>query len=168
MKKHVVRKHNAALNCFVCGVKNPLGLHTEFFELEDGTLAAKVTPKSCHQSYPGRVHGGVCAALLDETIGRAINIPEPDTWAVTVEINTRYHKPVPYDVPLTVTGKVLENNRRLFTGEGAILLPGGETAVTATAKYMKLKIEDIADFDSNGEDWRLYPRADDPDDLELP
>ena len=77
MKKHVVRKHNAALNCFVCGVKNPLGLHTEFFELEDGTLAAKVTPKSCHQSYPGRVHGGVCTALLDETIGRAINIPEP-------------------------------------------------------------------------------------------
>ena len=85
-----------------------------------------------------------------------------------MEINTRYHKPVPYDVPLIVTGKVLENNRRLFTGEGAILLPSGETAVTATAKYMKLRIEDIADFDSNGEDWRLYPREGDPDDLELP
>ena len=168
MKIRVKRKHNAALRCFVCGVKNPLGLHTEFFELEDGTLAAKVTPQCCHQSYPGRVPGGICTALLDETIGRAINIPEPDTWAVTAEITTRYLKPVPYDVPLTVTGKVVENNRRLFTGEGAIILPDGEVAVTATGKYRKLKIENIAEFDVSGEDWQLYPKQDDPDFVELP
>ena len=168
MKKIVVKKHNAGKGCFVCGVNNPFGLHTEFFELEDGTLAARVTPKAHHQSYPGRVHGGVSTALLDETIGRAINILEPDTWAVTVEITTRYKKPVPYDVPLTVTGKVLENSRRLFTGEGAILLPDGEVAVSATAKYLKLKLADIADFEANGDSWQQYPRESDPDYLELP
>ena len=168
MKQHVVRKHNAGKGCFVCGVNNPFGLHTDFFELEDGTLAAKVTPSEHHQSYPGRLHGGVSAALLDETIGRAISVLEPDTWAVTVEINTRYKKPVPYGVELTVTGRVLENNRRLFTGAGEILLPDGTVAVTATAKYMKLKLSDIADFEESGDSWGCYPRESDPTEIDLP
>lgn len=168
MKKHIIKKHNAGRGCFVCGVKNQFGLHTDFYELEDGTLAARVTPKEHHQSYPGRVHGGVCTALLDETIGRAINVSEPDTWAVTVEITTRYKKPVPYDATLTVTGRVTENNRRLFSGEGEILLPDGTVAVTATAKYMKLKLTDISDFESNGEDWQCYHYDTDPSEIDLP
>ena len=168
MKIHVVKKHNAGNGCFVCGIHNPFGLHTDFYELEDGTLAAKVTPSEHHQSYPGRLHGGVSAALLDETIGRAINVSEPDTWAVTAEINTRYKKPVPYGVELTVTGRVLENNRRLFTGAGEILLPDGTVAVTATAKYMKLKLSDIADFEESGDSWGCYPRESDPTEIDLP
>ena len=43
MKKRVVRKHNNSGNCFVCGINNPYGLHSRFYELEDGTLAALVT-----------------------------------------------------------------------------------------------------------------------------
>lgn len=168
MKKLVVKKHNAGKGCFVCGVNNPFGLHTDFFEMEDGTLAAIVTPNEHHQSYPGRLHGGVSAALLDETIGRAISIAEPDTWAVTVEINTRYKKPVPYGVALTVTGRITENNRRIFVGEGEIILPDGEIAVTATAKYMKLKLSEISDFEANGESWQCYPYESDPDEIELP
>lgn len=168
MKKIVVKKHNAGKGCFVCGVNNPFGLHTDFFELEDGTLAARVTPSEHHQSYPGRLHGGISAALLDETIGRAISALEPDTWAVTVEITTRYKKPVPYGVPITVTGRIVENSRRLFTGEGEILLPSGEVAVLATAKYMKLKLSEISDFEANGESWQCYPYEDDPAEIELP
>jgi uncharacterized protein (TIGR00369 family) len=168
LKKLVIKKHNAGRGCFVCGVKNPFGLHTDFFELEDGTLAARVTPSEHHQSYPGRLHGGISAALLDETIGRAINTLEPDTWAVTVEITTRYKKPVPYGAPITVTGRILENSRRIFTGEGEILLPNGEVAVTAIAKYMKLKLSDIADFEANGDSWQCYPYENDPAEIELP
>ena len=36
MKIHVVKKHNAGKGCFVCGIHNPFGLHTDFYELEDG------------------------------------------------------------------------------------------------------------------------------------
>jgi uncharacterized protein (TIGR00369 family) len=146
LKKRVVKKHNAAKHCFVCGVENSFGLHTDFYELEDSTLAAIVIPQEQHQSYPGRVHGGVSTALLDETIGRAVNVAEPDTWAVTVELTTRYKKPVPYGVPLTV----------------------GEVAVTATGKYMKLKLENIADFDAAGETWESYPRESDPEWVDVP
>lgn len=168
MKKQIVKKHNAAKNCFICGVDNPCGLHAQFYELEDGTLAAQVTVQAHHQSYPGRVHGGISTALLDETIGRAITVLEPDTWAVTLEITTRYRKPVPYDVPLTIIGKVTENTRRAFTAEGAILLPDGTVAVTATGKYMKLELERIADFDAAGESWECYPSTADPEWIEIP
>ena len=79
MIKKVIRKHNNSGNCFVCGVNNPFGLHSAFYELEDGTIVGLVTADPRHQSYPGRVHGGVICALLDETMGRAINVTEPDT-----------------------------------------------------------------------------------------
>lgn len=168
MLKKVVRKQNNSRRCFVCGVSNNAGLQTAFYELEDGTLAATAVARSFHQSYPGRVHGGVSTALLDETIGRAINITEPDTWGVTVEITVRYKKPVPYDVPLLVTGRITENKSRLFSGEGRLILPDGTTAVTATAKYMKLKLSDIAEFDGIIDTWESFPLEGDPTELEIP
>lgn len=168
MKKKILRKQNNSTRCFVCGVTNDSGLHTAFYELEDGTVAATAMAKSFHQSYPGRVHGGVSTALLDETIGRAIMITDPDAWGVTVEISTRYKKPVPYDVPLLVTGRITENKSRLFSGEGRILLPDGSTAVTATARYMKLRLSDIAEFDGETDLWELFPQEGDPTELEIP
>ncbi|MEL4106339.1 PaaI family thioesterase [Oscillospiraceae bacterium WX1] len=168
MKKKVVRKQNNSSRCFVCGVTNDASLGTEFYELEDGTLAATAVARSFHQSYPGRVHGGVSSALLDETIGRAINITEPDAWGVTVEIITRYKKPVPYDVPLLIIGKITENKRRLFSGEGRLILPDGTVAVTATARYMKMKLSDISAFDGDADVWALFPRDGDPVALEVP
>ena len=40
MKKKVIRKQNNSSRCFICGISNDKGLRTEFYELEDGTLAA--------------------------------------------------------------------------------------------------------------------------------
>ncbi|SHI16843.1 uncharacterized domain 1-containing protein [Sporobacter termitidis DSM 10068] len=168
MKLKILKKQNNARRCFVCGVDNNEGLKTEFYELEDGTLAATAVAHPFHQSYPGRVHGGVSTALLDETIGRAINITEPETWGVTVEITTRFKKPVPYDVPLLVIGRITENRSRLFSGEGRLILPDGTTAVTASARYMKLKLTDIAEFDGTVDTWELFPREGDPAALDLP
>lgn len=168
MIKKVLRKQNNSSRCFVCGVNNKEGLGAEFYELEDGTLAATTVARSFHQSYPGRVHGGVSAALLDETIGRAINITEPDTWGVTVEITTRFKKPVPYDVPLLIVGRITDNRSRLFSGEGRLILPDGTTAVTATARYMKLKLDNIAEFDGVTDVWEPFLRDDDPLLLDIP
>ncbi len=168
MKKKIVKKQNNSTRCFICGLDNDKGLRAEFYELEDGTLAATAIAHALHQSYPGRVHGGVTTALLDETIGRAINIQEPEAWGVTVEITTRYKKPVPYDVPLIITGRITENKSRLFYGEGQIILPDGSIAGYATAKYMKLKLSNISEFDGEVDVWAPFPRADDPTELDIP
>ncbi|MEA5050423.1 MAG: PaaI family thioesterase [Oscillospiraceae bacterium] len=168
MRLKVTKKQNCARRCLVCGLENALGLRAQYYELEDGTLAGLVTARSEHQSYPGRVHGGVITALLDETIGRAVNIAEPDTWAVTAEISVRFKKPVPYGVPLLVVGRVTDNNRRLFSGTGELLLPDGCVAASATARYRKLKLADIADFAAAGDDWAVHPSPADPAEIEIP
>ena len=161
MIKKVIRKHNNSGNCFVCGVNNPFGLHSAFYELEDGTIVGLV---------PGRVHGGVICALLDETMGRAINVTEPDTWAVTADINIRYRHPVPYDVPLIVTGRVTRNTRLIFDGEGEIILPDGTVAASGHARYMKQPLSVIGDPSdaSNDDIWELIESPDDPTEIDIP
>ena len=131
MKKKVLKKQNNSRNCFVCGVMNDMGLKSAFYELEDGTVAALVEPKPEHQSYPMRVHGGVISAMLDETIGRAINITEPDTWAVTGELTVRFKKPVPYGEQLLVTGASRATRASSSTARGRSTPPTARSAPRA-------------------------------------
>ena len=81
----------------MCGLKNDFGIHTEFYELENNELVAIFTPGENHQSYPGRLHGGIASTILDETIGRAIMIENENIWGVTIELNVKFKRPVPYD-----------------------------------------------------------------------
>ncbi len=160
MKKVTNKQPNAA-ECFVCGLKNEKGLQAFFYETESGETAAVFTPHRLHQSYPGRIHGGIAACILDETIGRAIQIGQPDVWGVTVELNLSYKKPLPYETELKAYGRITNENRLMFEGEGEILTPDGEIAVTAKAKYVKMRIGQIAD-DTDALDWKVHLHIDDP------
>ena len=97
MQHKVVAAQNISRMCVVCGEENDFGLHTRFFELDSGELLGVFEPAEHHQSYPGRLHGGIASTLLDETIGRAISITDKDAWGVTVELTVRFRKPVPLD-----------------------------------------------------------------------
>ena len=144
--------------CFVCGESNPAGVHVRFYEQEDGSVLARFAGADHHQGYPGRMHGGVISAIMDEAMGRAIMIPHGETiWGVTAELNIRYCKPVPLGVELTAVGRIVSENRRLFEGSGELHLPDGAVAVEATGKYVKLDISQIADFDHEREEWYVRP-----------
>ncbi len=168
MKQPVVRKQPNSKMCLVCGLKNPYGLFTSFYELANGDLAAVFTAREEHQSYPGRLHGGMITALLDETIGRAIMTrrDEPQVWGVTVEFSTRFLKPVPLDVELRVVGRIVKEEGRSFEGTGEILLPGGEVAASGIGRYLKLPIDRIADFDLVAQEWRVVEKDREPAEIE--
>ena len=156
---------NVSRMCAVCGKENPNSLKGRFLELDDGELLGLFTPLTEHQGYPGRVHGGICSTMLDETIGRAINILDPSVWGVTVELAVRYRKPVPLDGEVRAVGRITRDSRRLFEGSGEIVLPDGSVAVEATGKYMKLPIDSIVDGDFHA-DW--FPDVrEHPDSVEL-
>ncbi len=153
-----MRKQPNSKMCFVCGMKNVAGLKAFFYELEDGSVMARFTPQEIHQSYPGRLHGGVAAAILDETIGRALMVKYGETvWGVTAELRLRFHKAVPLGEELRVIGRITRDTRRIFEGEGELLLPDGTVAVSAYGKYIKLPLEQIADFDPEEQEWRVVP-----------
>jgi len=155
--------------CFVCGLENNFGLHASFYETDSNELVAIVTPSEQHQSYPGRMHGGLAATILDETIGRAIaNGKEDQIWGVTLELTTKYRKPIPLGVELRIVGRVSRDDHRFFEGTGEILLPDGSVAVSAAGKYMKVAIDKITNAAMDDEDWFFIGNPDDPREIEIP
>lgn len=175
--------------CFICGVKNINGVHVNFYEVpaqppalipaaaraanggeaQADTAAqvaqfpieimARFTGQDVHQGYPGRMHGGVITGILDETIGRAINIGEgehPMTWGVTAELTVRFRKPVPLGVELTARGRITRDIHQLFEGAGELYLPDGTIAASAKGKYVRLKIDAISGIDPQELGWRVY------------
>lgn len=164
MRYNVKKKQPNSKMCLVCGLKNEFGLYTAFYELENGELLAVFTPREVHQSYPGRLHGGIISTILDETIGRAIMIShEHAFWGVTMEITVRFKKPVPLDKELRVIGRITNDSKRIFEGTGEILLPDGTVAAEGKGKYMKLPLEKISDFDVDEQNWEIVKGKDDPD-----
>ena len=79
-----------------------------------------------------------------------------------------YGEPVPLDIELKVVGRITNQNRRLFEGTGEILLPDGEVAVEGQGKYIKLPLEEIADFDYDEQEWKITPGEGDPEEIDLP
>jgi uncharacterized protein (TIGR00369 family) len=153
MSRTVRGAQNVSRMCLVCGVQNPAGFKARFFELDGGELVGVFQPREEHQSYPGRLHGGLASAILDETIGRAINIADTQTWGVTVEFTARFRKPVPLDREVRAVGRITRDGSRLFEGTGEIVLEDGTVAVEAHGKYLKMPIEGIVDREFSQTEW---------------
>jgi acyl-coenzyme A thioesterase PaaI-like protein len=153
--------------CFVCGLQNSAGLHASFYEVEGSQLVALFTPCEEHQGYPGRMHGGLAATILDETIGRSLMIDQDEVWGVTIDFQVRYKKPVPLHQELRVVGRINKDTRRIFEGTGEILLPDGTIAVEGSGKYLKLPLDDIADFDYEEQAWKISLGENDPVEIDL-
>jgi len=146
MKYKIKSTQNISNDCMVCGVANDFGLKTRFYETEENEVVAVFTPQKVHQSYPDVTHGGITAAILDETIGRAI-MPFYDrsTFGVTIELNVKYKRAVPYGVELKAVGRITKDSGRIFEGTGDLYLPDGKLAASAEGKYMKRQLGQITD-----------------------
>ncbi|HWQ74866.1 MAG TPA: PaaI family thioesterase [Syntrophomonas sp.] len=167
MEYKVIKKQENTKKCLVCGMQNELGLKAFFYELENGELVAIFKPLEEHQSYPGRMHGGIAGAILDETIGRLIMVKQPQLFGVTVELNLKYKKPVPLDEVLRVIARTTRDTRKLFEGTGEILLKNGEVAVTGWGKYWKIPMAEMAEFDPGEQEWQVIASPSDPSTIDI-
>ncbi|MFH1085337.1 MAG: PaaI family thioesterase [Chloroflexota bacterium] len=141
--------------CFLCGVENPIGLKVAFYGDDDDRVVVRFVPRDEHQGYPGVMHGGLLCALLDETIGRTL--VRRDLWAMTVELNVRFLKPVPVGQELTVIGEVQRLRSRTLEGKGEVRLADGTLAVSAEAKYILLSPEQTDRFRDELGFWQVVP-----------
>ncbi len=168
MKVKTKKKQPSSKMCFVCGTKNSFGLHSSFYELENGELMAVFTPGEEHQGYPGRLHGGLAATILDETIGRAVMLGDKKNfWGVTIEFSSRYRKPIPLGSPVRVVARITKDSSRIFEGSGEVILEDGTVAVEGKGKYIKLDLSKISDFDEVEEEWNVVESPDDPEYFEI-
>ena len=152
----MIKQFNSKM-CFVCGTDNPIGLHLTFWV--DGDMVwTEFTPGQEHQGYPGVLHGGITATLLDETMGRVAALR--NLWMVTVKMELTYRKPVPLGQPLKVTAHMEELRGSRMTTIGQIVLPDGTVAVEGKGLYLRLpeerKEQFVAELQVQGFDVSLY------------
>ena len=69
---------------------------------------------------------------------------------------------MPLNEEVRVLAEVVVEKKRYFLAKGEILLADGTVAVTGEGKYLKMDINKIADFDNEGEEWRVLSDGDDP------
>ena len=130
---------------------------------------AVFTPREEHQGYPGRLHGGIAAAILDELIGRAVNLTNLDeVWGVTVDLSLKYRKPLPIGETLRGRGRITKDGGRCFEGTGEILLSDGTPAVEARGRYIRLPLEKLAVSDLETLEWGTVPLSEDPREMDIP
>ncbi len=123
--------------CFVCGEKNPIGLHLRIrTDAERGESTAEVTFRDDLQGWTNVVHGGFLATVLDEALIYAAGAK--GHTCVTGEMTVRYVKPAAPGVPYTLKGRFLEDKGRIVLAESELLDAGGEQVARASGKLFKI------------------------------
>ena len=122
--------------CYVCGTENPEGLGVHFeIDQTARSISARFTPRDAHQGFEGIVHGGIISALLDEAMAKlsvALGIP-----AVTAEMTVKFKAAAAPGEELLITGRLVEETRRLVRAEAAIER-GPVTVAEAKGKLIRI------------------------------
>ena len=98
-------------DCFGCGLTNPIGLHLDGFVAGDDGLTASFTPRAEYRGFDGVLHGGILAALLDETLAWTAMLLE-GTFVVTASLELKFRNPASTETTYTVRGEVIERRGR--------------------------------------------------------
>ncbi len=129
--------------CFLCGDENPAGIRTRFFVEGEEVRGRIVLPRHVN-GYRDVAHGGVVAALLDETMGWAATVfGKEHPMYVTGEITVKYLAPVPVGEEIEVRSRLVEDAGRLAYAEGQ-LLHGGKVCARAKGKFVPMTREATA------------------------
>ena len=131
--------------CYGCGDDNPISLGLEFSRADDICVATFV-PRADHRGVPGFLHGGVAAAVLDETMA-SLGFMLDGIHCVTATLELKYRKPIALngaalrveawrDEPKREAGSA--KPRRRHSVHGRILLADGAVAVEATGIFISM------------------------------
>ncbi len=130
-----MQKQPSSRTCFLCGRENDIGLKMEWYN-NPGTNQVEgivIIPENFN-GYPGIVHGGIVAAVLDETAGRAVMLNgEWENLFVTLKLNVTYRKPTPTNTTLTAIGRLIKQGNRSAQVAAELKLPDGDVTAEATA-----------------------------------
>lgn len=164
----VVSRQKNSRNCIICGLDNSLGVKAPFYNMQDGSVASIFMFRAEHQSYPDRTHGGMVCAMLDELIGRALWVKEPDMYGVTTSLSITYRKATPYNVQLKGRAYITHEGSLGFSAKGELYDENNLLLAEATAKYFKLPSEKAFNGDVHANDEMIYDIKDDIKEIDFP
>lgn len=119
--------------CFVCSASNPMGLALDFKPDPEGGVSASFLGHAALDGYPGVLHGGLVATLLDGAMTQGLFAQGVE--AMTAELRIRYHHEVGTAEPLTVRAWLESHKHGCFL-VAAEIRQSGLIRATATAKFL--------------------------------
>ncbi len=142
-------------DCFICGRANPYGLYMKFYDNGRDEVVSTYTVPDAYQSYPGIVHGGVVAAMLDEVVGRVAIIGDHHHFMFSVTLQVKYRHPVPLQTPLLIRGRIVRLRGRLGKAVGEVIQRDGLVVAESQMTLADVPPEMLAQADLEGLGWRL-------------
>ncbi len=118
---------------FVHGLRNATGLHLQYHLAGDRVVTTWVAGED-HVGFPGFVHGGLIAAVLDDVMGRCSVLHR--RWVVTGRMETRYREVAPLGAALRVEGWITRLTRRVMQAQAEMSLEDGRVVAEASGTYL--------------------------------
>ena len=145
--------------CFICGIENPVGLKLKIYETEPSVIESEYTAPEHFQGYPGVLHGGIVATILDEISGRShMGGAENPRFMFTAKLEVKYRKNVPIGKPLKIVGRAGRDKGRsaegwagIYDAETGDLLAEGNTLLVNVPQE-RLDATSLEDLG-----WKIYP-----------
>lgn len=129
--------------CFMCGDENACGVQARFY-VEDGAVRARVALRPHFNGYRGVAHGGVLAAMLDESMGWAATVfGGAHTMYLTGELTVKFLAPVPLSGELEVASRLVRDAGRVAYAESE-LSSDGKVCARAAGKFLPMSREESA------------------------
>ena len=124
-------------DCFACGTNNPIGLKLDFYR-QGNSICSDVVLSKNHVGWQNMAHGGIISTLLDEIMSWTV-IYFKKAFSVTRQIQVRYLKPVPVEVPITVKGAITsDGTSRSCRAEAMLLNSEGNTLAKGEGEFVIL------------------------------
>lgn len=152
-----MKKQAQSSHCFVCGVENPFGLKMKFYDIAPGIVELTITVSELYQGYPGMVHGGIIASMMDEVMGRVFMGTDDPRFMVTAELKIRYRKPVPIQQNLILRGEAVRDNGRIARATGTIHGPDGTLLVEGEIVVANIPERLVPPINHKSLGWKVYP-----------
>jgi uncharacterized protein (TIGR00369 family) len=157
MMGEAMHKQPSSRFCFLCGKENDSGLKMEWkSDTENQRVIARVRVPDHFNGYPGVVHGGIVAAILDETAGRATLLEDDDNLMVTLKLEITYRQPTPTEEELTVVGWPTRITSRRALVEGELFNQKGEITATCKAVVVRPPEKIKAGWEQEKQYWKVY------------
>jgi acyl-coenzyme A thioesterase PaaI-like protein len=146
--------------CLICGLENPIGLHLHIYETEPGVVETTYTAPDHFQGYPGVLHGGIVAAIIDEISGRAHmgNDPLNPRFMFTAKLEVKYRKNVPIGKPLKIVGRAGKSKTRSAEAWAGIYdAATDELLAEGTTLLIDVPADQLDKSRLNELGWAVYP-----------
>ena len=146
--------------CFICGLENPVGLHLHIYETQPGMVESAYFAPDHFQGYPGVLHGGIVAAIIDEISGRALMGSDAmnPRFMFTAKLEVRYRRNVPTGKLLKIVGKAVKWKARSAEAWAGIYdAETDELLAEGTTLLMNVPAEQFDVPRLNELGWKVYP-----------